>query len=75
MPLICLPTETYERIARYADVAGIPVEQAASEAIDKWYDATGELVMFVMEKQRKRRAIREKTVILMPSALELVSSH
>ena len=55
MTTISLTPETHARIAQYASAAKIPVDQAASEAVDKWMDATGDLVLGELERRRSAR--------------------
>jgi predicted DNA-binding protein len=75
MCLIRLQPETHKRIQEYAEAAGIPVERAASEAIDKWMDATGDLVMVMMRRrlqQSNRKPVNTQPVIMEPT-LEMVA--
>jgi hypothetical protein len=64
MRTITITPEAFARIEEYAEVAGMSVDLAASEAIDKWMDSTGEIVLRVMVKRKQERAPRQKLAIV-----------
>lgn len=66
---IALSEEAYQRIMEYAEVAGIALERAASEAVNGWMDSTGDLVMEELPKRRKARAAKPKLTLAWDASL------
>jgi predicted PhzF superfamily epimerase YddE/YHI9 len=66
---LVLSNAAFERIVEYAEVAGISPEQAASEAIMKWMDSTGDDVMVTIQRRRKARAARPKLALVWNAAI------
>jgi hypothetical protein len=54
MPQIDISPEAYVRIQAYAKTTGVPIERAASNAIEKWMDSRGDDVMKEWERLRSR---------------------
>ena len=67
MPLNCtvvLSEDAYERIQRFAEFVGVPVERAVSNAVSEWMNGTGYLVMDAIEKRAKANAARPKLILV-----------
>lgn len=56
MPSLCLSEAAFARISKYAKAVKIAPEDAASKAIMKWMDSTGDDVVYELAKRRRQRA-------------------
>ena len=67
MPLIrtvVVSEDAYERIQKFAEFVGIPLERAVSNAVSEWMNGTGYLVMDAIEKRAKANASRPKLILV-----------
>ena len=64
-PPVAIPIahKTFERISLYANLAGIGMERAASEAVAEWMDRVGEDAISYFQKQRKSTAAQKLKIV------------
>lgn len=53
MQPICLTEKACQRIQQYAEIVGIPTEQAVSEACIEWMESIGDDLIYMILKRRK----------------------
>jgi hypothetical protein len=64
MMQVCLSAEAYSRIEDYATTFGVSVDYAASKAIERWMDDSGEIAMRVHLENQARKASRPKLIVM-----------
>jgi hypothetical protein len=64
-PPVAIPIahKSFERISLYAELTGIGMERAASEALDEWMDKVGDDVISRLLKQQKATAARKLKIV------------
>jgi hypothetical protein len=61
---VVLSEAAYRRLEGYAQISGISIECAASDAIAEWMNSTGDLVVEAIQKKRKAEAARPKLTLV-----------
>jgi hypothetical protein len=64
MMQVCLSAEAHSRIEVYATTFGVSVDYAASKAIERWMDDSGEFAMEAHLENQTRKASRPKLIVL-----------
>jgi hypothetical protein len=64
-PPVAIPIthKSFERISLYADVTGIGMERAASEALEEWMDKVGDDVILYLQKQQQSKAPKRLKIV------------
>jgi hypothetical protein len=61
---LVLSTESYLRIQQFASFVGIPVDRAASEAIEKWMNDTGDVLVGELKRRQRVEAMKPRLTLL-----------
>jgi hypothetical protein len=64
-PPVAIPIthKSFERINRYAELAGIGMERAASEALEEWMDKIGDDLVSYFQRQQKATSAKKLKIV------------